>query len=69
MVVIGEAPHSSCRRTAGGSGCDLPKDLPPYSTVFGHYKQWRAEGLIDELMKVLHEQVRSHCKKNRNGQL
>ncbi|WP_417063940.1 transposase, partial [Nodularia spumigena] len=27
------------------NGCnweDLPKDLPPYSTVYWHYKQWRA---------------------------
>ena len=26
------------------NGCnweDLPKDLPPYSTVFWHYNQWR----------------------------
>ncbi|WP_242054755.1 transposase [Nostoc flagelliforme] len=28
------------------NGCnwsDLPKDLPSYSTVFWHYKQWRSE--------------------------
>lgn len=25
----------------GCNWCDLPKDLPPYSTVFWHYKQWR----------------------------
>jgi transposase len=53
----------------GCNWCDLPKDLPPYSTVFWHYKQWRELGLIEEIMKVLHEQVRSHWKKNRNGQL
>jgi len=48
------------------NGCnwgDLPKDLPPYSTVFWHYKQWRAGGVIDEIMKTLHQQVRKQLKK------
>ena len=30
------------------NGCnweDLPKDLPPYSTVYWHYKQWRSAGV------------------------
>ncbi len=37
------------------NGCnwaDLPKDLPPYSTVYWHYKQWREQGVIEELMRV-----------------
>ncbi|WP_367267963.1 transposase [Okeania sp. SIO2C9] len=25
----------------GCNWCDLPLELPPYSTVFWHYKQWR----------------------------
>jgi transposase len=32
------------------NGCnweDLPKDLPPYSTVYWHYKQWRESGVIE----------------------
>ena len=48
------------------NGCnwaDLPKDLPPYSTVYWHYKQWREQGVIEELMRVLHSQVRSQVKK------
>ncbi|RCJ38354.1 transposase [Nostoc minutum NIES-26] len=32
----------------GCNWCDLPKELPPYSTVFWHYKQWRAEGVIEK---------------------
>ncbi|MFO0048560.1 MAG: transposase, partial [Pseudanabaena sp.] len=43
------------------NGCnwaDLPKDLPPYSTVYWHYKQWRASGVLREIMTALHEQVR-----------
>lgn len=52
------------------NGCnweDLPKDLPPYSTVYWHYKQWRAAGAIEKLMQALHEQVRIEAKKKPNG--
>ncbi|MEG4494342.1 IS5 family transposase [Microcoleus sp. D3_18_C4] len=48
------------------NGCnwaDLPKDLPPYSTVYWYYKQWREQGVLEELMKLLHSQVRSQVKK------
>lgn len=43
------------------NGCnwvDLPKDLPPYSTVYWHYNQWRDAGAIVRLMEVLHGRVR-----------
>lgn len=53
------------------NGCnwqDLPKDLPPYSTVYWHYKQWRAQGAIETLMSVLHGQVREQVKKKPSGQ-
>ena len=53
------------------NGCnweDLPKDLPPYSTVYWHYKQWRAEGAFDKLMSILHAQVREQVKKKPSGQ-
>jgi transposase len=52
------------------NGCnweDLPKDLPPYSTVYWHYKQWREAGVIEELMSVLHGQVREQVKKSPSG--
>ena len=52
------------------NGCnweDLPKDLPPYSTVYWHYKQWRAVGAIEQLMSALHEQVREQVKKSPSG--
>jgi transposase len=52
----------------GCNWCDLPKDLPPYSTVYWHYKQWRGAGVFEQLIKVLHEQVREQVKKDRNGQ-
>lgn len=47
----------------GCNWCDLPKDFPPYSTVYWHYKQWRAAGVIEELMNVLHQKVRQQVKK------
>ena len=52
------------------NGCnwaDLPKDLPPYSTVYWHYKQWREAGAIEALMGVLHEQARVQVKKSPDG--
>jgi transposase len=48
------------------NGCawaDLPKDLPPYSTVFWHYKQWRAEGAWTTIMTALHAQAREQVEK------
>mgnify|MGYP006248561551 CR=1 FL=1 len=47
----------------GCNWCDLPKDLPPYSTVFWHYKQWRESGVIEKIRDVLHSQVRQQVKK------
>ncbi len=52
------------------NGCnwqDLPKDLPPYSTVYWHYKQWPDTGSIEKLMNVLHGQVRELVKKKPSG--
>ncbi|NET41153.1 MAG: transposase [Okeania sp. SIO2B3] len=31
--------------------------LPPYSTVFWLYLQWRASGVIEKIRDVLHSQV------------
>jgi transposase len=49
----------------GAIGKTYPAYLPPYSTVYWHYKQWRAAGVFEELMSVLHGQVREQVKKNR----
>ena len=52
------------------NGCnweDLPKDWPPYSTVYWHYSQWRKAGTIEKLMDLLHGQVREQVKKKRSG--
>lgn len=48
------------------NGCnwgDLPRDLPPYSTVFWYYKQWRKTGVLDEIMNKLHGKVREQAQK------
>jgi len=37
--------------------------FPPYSTVYWHYKQWRAAGVFEALMSALHGQVREQVKK------
>jgi len=47
----------------GCSWADLPKDLPPYSTVYWHYQQWREAGTIEKLMTILPERVRTQEKK------
>jgi transposase len=52
----------------GCNWCDLPKDLPPYSTVFWYYKQWRETGALDEIIDKLHGKVREQAQKNRSGQ-
>ena len=48
----------------GCNWCDLPKDLPPYSTVFWHSLQWRSDGVLDQIMTTLHSQVRQQAQKN-----
>jgi transposase len=38
------------------NGCnwaDLPRDLPPYSTVFWHYQNWCQEGAMDLIMTLV----------------
>jgi len=49
----------------GYSWCDLPSYLPPYSTVLWHYKQWRTDGVLDQIMATLHAQVRQQVKKTK----
>jgi len=47
----------------GCNWADLPKDLPPSSTVYWYYKQWREAGVLDTLLNALHSQVRGQVKK------
>ena len=43
------------------TGCDwrsLPHDLPPWSTVFGYFNQWRKDGTWEKINHALRRQVR-----------
>ncbi len=43
------------------SGCSwrqLPVDFPPWQTVYGWFKQWKARGVTERIMEELREQVR-----------
>ena len=39
--------------------------LSPLLYVYWHYKQWRDAGVFDQLMAILHGQVRTRVKKSR----
>ena len=43
------------------TGCQwrmLPRDFPPYNTVFYYFNKWKWEGVFEELMDTLHVVVR-----------
>jgi transposase len=44
------------------SGCAwrmLPKDLPPWRTVYGYFAQWRDDGTLDLVHDTLREELRA----------
>jgi len=43
---------------AGGAWRMLPRDLPPWQTVYGYFRAWRKDGTLDALHDALREQVR-----------
>lgn len=45
------------------TGCSwrmLPKDFPPWQTVYNHFWRWRRDGTVERLHDVLRELVREH---------
>lgn len=44
-------------------GVTYQKIYRPIQRYFGIYLQWRAEGVLDRIMNLLHEQVRKQVKK------
>lgn len=43
------------------SGCAwrmLPRDFPPYSTVYMYFKRWRDDGTLDRIHDKLRDRVR-----------
>jgi transposase len=69
----GRRSHWSNRELLNGmlyqlkNGCnwgDLPKDYPPYSTVYWHYKKWRDAGIFEKTLQKLHDECRISLKKS-----
>ena len=49
------------------SGCPwrlLPKDFPPWGTVYRWFGRWRVDGTLERLNAALRERVRSHLGRN-----
>lgn len=44
---------------AGGSWRMLPKDFPPWDTVYWYFKKWRKNGTLDRVHDALRDRVRS----------
>lgn len=44
---------------AGGAWRMLPRDLPPWQTVYGYFRDWRKDGTLDRIHDALREQVRT----------
>ena len=43
------------------TGCQwrmLPRDFPPYNTVFYYFNKWKLEGVFEELVDTLHVIIR-----------
>ena len=49
------------------TGVICPETFHPTPLSTGTYKQWQTAGVFEQLMGVLHEQVRQQVKKNRSG--
>lgn len=49
------------------TGCQwdyLPKCFPPISTVYDYFSQWRDDGVLDDMMRVLREEIRTDSGRN-----
>lgn len=50
------------------TGCQwsmLPRDFPPRSTVHDYFSAWRDDGTLDEISRVLRENIREKAGRNR----
>jgi transposase len=51
------------------NGCnwrDLPKDFPPFQTVYHYYSLWRKDGTFNKLEKFCHQKLREKVGKDPN---
>lgn len=49
------------------TGCpwrSIPHDLPPWSTVWTYFRQWRDDGTLDRLHDQLRDQVRQQARRD-----
>ncbi len=49
------------------NGCnwrDLPKDFPPFQTVYHYYSQWRKDGTFDKMERFCHQKLREKVGKD-----
>ena len=46
------------RLKTGCSWENLPKDFPPYKTVFHYYREWALDGTIEQIHDILRREVR-----------
>jgi len=49
------------------TGCQwdyLPKCFPPKSTVYDYFTQWRDDGVLDDMMRVFREEIRTSAGRN-----
>ena len=42
----------------------LPRDFPPWKTVYHYFREWRLEGIWERLHTVLHERLRIRLGRN-----
>lgn len=50
------------------TGCSwrsLPHDLPPWSSVYGYFRNWRINGLWEKMNKEIREQLREKLGRNK----
>lgn len=51
------------------SGCSwsmLPEGFPPRSTVYDYFRHWRDDGTLDEIIRVLRENIRCNARRNKS---
>ena len=49
------------------AGCQwdyLPKCFPAKSTVYDYFSQWRDDGVLDDMLRVLREETRTDAGRN-----
>jgi putative transposase len=70
---IGDDRRTSMREVVNAvfylsrGGCSwrmLPKDFPPWQTVYGYFAKWKREGVWQQIHDTLRDQVRTEAGRN-----